>query len=107
MKKAILVLALVMGAALVAGPIFAQTAPTKVVLKGNPMGGVNFDHAKHAKLVGDIRTARIAIEDGAFLKGNIDIVKTEAPKPPAAPRPQAAPPAAQPAPVVNPDLLKR
>ncbi len=52
-SRFLLVLALVMGAALVAGPIFAQTAPTKVVLKGNPMGGVNFDHAKHAKLVGD------------------------------------------------------
>jgi sRNA-binding protein len=53
MKKAMLVFALIMGAALVAGPILAQTPPTKVVLKGNPMGGVNFDHAKHAKLVGD------------------------------------------------------
>jgi hypothetical protein len=55
MKKAMLVFALIMGVALVAGPIFAQTAPEKVVLKGNPMGGVNFDHAKHAKLVGDAK----------------------------------------------------
>lgn len=55
MKKAMLVLALIMGVALVAGPILAQTAPEKVVLKGNPMGGVNFDHAKHAKLVGDAK----------------------------------------------------
>jgi hypothetical protein len=53
MKKAMLVVALIMGAALVAGPALAQTAPNKVVLKGNPMGGVNFDHAKHAKAVGD------------------------------------------------------
>jgi sRNA-binding protein len=53
MKKAMLVLALIVGVALVAGPVMAQTAPTKVVLKGNPMGGVNFDHAKHQKLVGD------------------------------------------------------
>jgi sRNA-binding protein len=55
MKKAMLVFALIMGAALVDGPILAQTAPDKVVLKGNPMGGVNFDHAKHAKLVGDAK----------------------------------------------------
>jgi sRNA-binding protein len=55
MKKAMLVFALIMGVALVAGPVLAQTAPDKVVLKGNPMGGVNFDHAKHAKLVGDAK----------------------------------------------------
>jgi len=53
MKKAMLVLALVVGVVLVAGPVLAQTAPTTVVLKGNPMGGVNFDHAKHQKFVGD------------------------------------------------------
>ena len=33
---------------------------------------------KHAKLVGDIRTARIMIEDGAYFKGSIEIVKAEA-----------------------------
>ena len=55
MKKAMLVFALIMGVALVAGPSFAQTAPATTVLKGNPMGGVNFDHAKHAKLVGDAK----------------------------------------------------
>ena len=53
MKKAMLVFALIMGVALVAGPVLAQTPPTTTVLKGNPMGGVNFDHAKHGKLVGD------------------------------------------------------
>ena len=55
MKKAMLVFALIMGVALVAGPVLAQTPPTTTVLKGNPMGGVNFDHAKHAKLVGDAK----------------------------------------------------
>ena len=40
--------------------------------------------------MGDIRTARIVIEDGAYFKGNIDIVRAEAPKPAAAqPKPQA------------------
>lgn len=76
-------------------------------IHGNVDAGDRIDIRKDAKLVGDIRTSRIVIEDGAFLKGNIDIVKTEAPKPAAAPRPPAAPPAAQPAPIANPDLLKR
>jgi cytoskeletal protein CcmA (bactofilin family) len=30
--------------------------------------------------VGDIRTARIVIEDGAYFKGNVDIVRAEVPK---------------------------
>jgi hypothetical protein len=55
MKKAMMVFALIAAVALVAGPAWAQTAPGKVVLKGNPMGGVNFDHAKHAKFVGDTK----------------------------------------------------
>ena len=33
---------------------------------------------KDAKLVGDIKTARIIIEDGAYFKGSIDIVRPEA-----------------------------
>jgi cytoskeletal protein CcmA (bactofilin family) len=60
------------------------------------------DIRKDAKLVGDIKTARIIIEDGAYFKGSIDIVKNETAKP-AAPRPQAAAAAvsthAQPTPV--------
>jgi len=56
MRKVILVFALILGVALLAGPAAAQTPPPgKVVLKGSPMGGVNFDHAKHAKLVGDAK----------------------------------------------------
>ena len=52
MKKAMLVLALIVGVALLAVPASAQTPPGKVVLKGNPMGGVNFDHAAHMKAAG-------------------------------------------------------
>jgi cytoskeletal protein CcmA (bactofilin family) len=54
---------------------------------------------KDAKLVGDIRTARIEIEDGAYFKGNIDIVRTE-PKvvPSAQPKPQGTAPAVAAAP---------
>ncbi len=67
-------------------------------LHGNVETGDRIDIRKEAKLVGDIRTARIVIEDGAYFKGNVDIVRAEVPKSasPAAsaPRPQAAQPAA-------------
>jgi len=52
--------------------------------------------------VGDIRTARIIIEDGAYFKGSIDIVKPEPGKTPHKP-PQPAPAAAAaPTPVAAP-----
>ncbi len=47
------------------------------------------DIRKDAKLVGDIRTARIVIEDGAYFKGNIDISRPGATAPAAA-KPQVA-----------------
>jgi cytoskeletal protein CcmA (bactofilin family) len=34
------------------------------------------DIRKDAKLVGDIKTSRIVIEDGAYFKGSIEIDKT-------------------------------
>jgi cytoskeletal protein CcmA (bactofilin family) len=46
------------------------------------------DIRKEAKLVGDIKTARIVIEDGAYFKGNIDIVRAEAPRPTVVPQPK-------------------
>jgi cytoskeletal protein CcmA (bactofilin family) len=36
------------------------------------------DIKKEAKLVGDIKTSRIVIEDGAYFKGSIDISKAAA-----------------------------
>ena len=67
-------------------------------LHGNVETGDRLDIRKEAKLVGDIRTARIVIEDGAYFKGNVDIIRAEVGKSasPAAsaPRPQAASPAA-------------
>jgi cytoskeletal protein CcmA (bactofilin family) len=58
---------------------------------------------KDARLVGDIRTARIIIEDGAYFKGSIDIVKPEPPKAQAKPQHVAPAAPAAPAIVVAPD----
>jgi cytoskeletal protein CcmA (bactofilin family) len=50
-------------------------------VKGNVEANDRIDIRKDARLVGDIKTARIVIEDGAYFKGSIDIVKPEPVKP--------------------------
>ncbi len=54
-----------------------------IVIFGSIQGNVEaldkIDIKKEAKLVGDIKTTRIMIEDGAYFKGSIDITKTVAP----------------------------
>lgn len=83
------------------GRVQASIKAREVIILGQVQGNVEtsdkVDLRKDAKLVGDITTARISIEDGAVFKGSIDIRKPE-PKPapappaaPAAPRPVAAP----------------
>ena len=64
-------------------------------IQGNVEAGEKIEIRKEARLVGDIKTARIIIEDGAYFKGSIDIVKPEPPKPPqrVAQVAQPAPPA--------------
>ena len=75
------------------GRVRAGIKAREIVVLGTIDGNVEaldkIDIRKDAKLVGDIKTARIIIEDGAYFKGSIDIVKNETPKP-TAPRPQAA-----------------
>jgi len=72
-------------------------------IQGNVEAYERLEIRKDAKLVGDIRTARIIIEDGAYFKGSIDIIKPEpvkaAPKQPAA---AAAAPAAAASPAAAP-----
>jgi cytoskeletal protein CcmA (bactofilin family) len=46
-------------------------------IQGNVEAADKVDIRKDARLVGDIRTARIVIEDGAYFKGSIDIVRPE------------------------------
>jgi len=76
------------------GKVVATIKAREVLVLGTVHGNIEtrekIDIRKEAKVVGDIRTARIVIEDGAYFKGSIDIVRAEAPKPAAAPpKPQA------------------
>jgi cytoskeletal protein CcmA (bactofilin family) len=74
------------------GKVRASVKARELVVLGTIHGNVEttdkIDIRKEAKLVGDIRTARIVIEDGAYFKGNIDIVRAEAPRPAVAPQPK-------------------
>ena len=79
------------------GNVKATIKAREVVALGAIHGNVEatdkIEIRKDAKLTGDIRTARIIIEDGAYFKGSIDIVKPE-PVKAAAKGPASAPPAA-------------
>ena len=73
------------------GKVHAGVKAREIVVLGAINGNVEatdkIDIRKDARLVGDIKTARIVIEDGAYFKGSIDITKQEA-KPQPAPAPQ-------------------
>jgi cytoskeletal protein CcmA (bactofilin family) len=70
----------------------------EIIIQGSIQGNVDatdkIDIKKEAKLVGDIKTSRIVIEDGAYFKGSIDISKPNAAK--AAPQPPAPSVSSQP-----------
>lgn len=84
-----------------AGVIKARELVVLGTIQGNVEANERIDIRKDAKLVGDIKTARIVIEDGAYFKGSIDIVKPELAKPTAPPpRPQVASSVAAPSPSV-------
>jgi cytoskeletal protein CcmA (bactofilin family) len=63
------------------GRVQASIRAREVVILGQVQGNVEaadkVDIRKDAKLVGDIVSARISIEDGALFKGSIDIRKPE------------------------------
>ena len=73
----------------------------EIIIHGSIQGNVDatdkIDIKKEAKLVGDIKTSRIVIEDGAYFKGSIDISKAVASSKPAQ-APQSQPSAAASAP---------
>ena len=64
------------------GRVQASIRAREVVILGQVQGNVEaadkVDLRKDGKLVGDIISARISIEDGALFKGSIDIRKTDA-----------------------------
>ena len=82
------------------GKVQAAIKAREVIVLGGIQGNVEaadrIEIRKDAKLVGDIKTARIIIEDGAYFKGSIDIVKPEPARQTPA-RQQAQPAAATPA----------
>lgn len=85
------------------GKVNASVKAREIIVLGTINGNVEatdkIDIRKEARLVGDIKTARIVIEDGAFFKGSIDIVRAEPPKQQAPKsQPQAAPAVSQGAP---------
>lgn len=61
------------------GKVQASIKARELVVLGSVQGDVEIadkiDIRKDARLVGDIKTARIVIEDGAYFKGNIDIIR--------------------------------
>ena len=75
------------------GRVRANIEARNVILHGRVDGDIQaadrVDLRKSASLTGNISTARISIEDGAFFKGGIDIQKTE-PGARVEARPQAA-----------------
>lgn len=92
------------------GRVRANIEARNVIVHGRVDGNIKasdrVDLRKSASLSGDISTARVAIEDGAYFKGSIDIQKAE-PAPRLEPKPQAvatslAPVAAVPTPVAPP-----
>ena len=78
------------------GRVRANIEARNVILHGRVDGNIQasdrVELRKSASLSGDISTARVAIEDGAFFKGSIDIQKAE-PAPRLEPKPAAVAPA--------------
>jgi cytoskeletal protein CcmA (bactofilin family) len=83
------------------GTLHAAVKAREVSVLGNIQGDVEatdrIEIKKDAKLVGNIKTARIIIEDGAYFKGSIDIVRQEPKAATARPQQSAPAQAAQPA----------
>ncbi|MFZ0705265.1 MAG: polymer-forming cytoskeletal protein [Candidatus Korobacteraceae bacterium] len=88
------------------GRVRANVEARNVILHGQVDGNITasdrVELRKSASLKGDIATARIAIDDGAYFKGTIDIQKAEPAKVEAKPQAMAAasspavPPSSQP-----------
>lgn len=87
-------------AKLQASVIRAREVTVLGAISGNLEAAEKIEIRKDGRLTGDIKAGGIVIEDGAYFKGSIDIVRSEAPKTASQPRPQQ--PAAVPSASVNP-----
>jgi cytoskeletal protein CcmA (bactofilin family) len=93
------------------GRVRANIEARNVIIHGKVNGDIHASERvelrKTASLAGDIATARISIDDGAFFKGGIDIQKAEPATPKAEVKPQvsaAAAPAPAPAAPASPPV---
>jgi cytoskeletal protein CcmA (bactofilin family) len=68
--------------------IKAREVVIQGTVRGNIEAGERIEIRREAKLVGDLKTVRIVIEDGAYFKGSVDIIKHEVIKPVARPQTQ-------------------
>ena len=63
------------------GKVRANIKAKEVIIQGSVKGNIEVTEKiairKNGSLVGDIRTSGIVIDDGAYFKGSIDIVKPE------------------------------
>ena len=66
------------------GKVRSNVQAREVVILGTVQGNVDasdkLEVRKDARLAGEVKTARIVIEDGAYFKGSIDILKPESAK---------------------------
>ncbi len=76
------------------GRVRAAIKARDVIIRGTVHGNIEsrdrIDIRKEAKVAGDLKTSRIIIEDGAYFKGSVDIIRQEVTRTAAAA--QAAPP---------------
>jgi cytoskeletal protein CcmA (bactofilin family) len=67
------------------GKVKANVKAKELVVKGKIQGNVESAGriviTNGASIIGDVKTAGIVIEDGAFFKGGIDILRTEVKQP--------------------------
>jgi cytoskeletal protein CcmA (bactofilin family) len=67
------------------GKVKANVKAKELVVRGSIQGNVEAEDRiaimNGASIVGDVRTAGIVIEDGAYFKGGIDILRPETKKP--------------------------
>jgi cytoskeletal protein CcmA (bactofilin family) len=82
------------------GKVSAGVKAREIIVLGSIQGNVEasdrIEIRKDARLVGDIKTSRIVIEDGAYFKGSIDITREDRKAAPVQ-KPAPAPPAVVPA----------